>query len=447
MNSLEKKIQNQLFLFLQDQKNFLEDFTPGFCLQVFSKGKLKANLRIGTTHKYYDLASLTKIIFTLPQIMHIFVKEKSAESRLKNTSAQKLKMDSSLRSILPWWPSRLKITLKQLLTHTSGLPWWRPLYKDIQLKNITCQARLGGENCRLSCSEYNCVKEFLKKKVRGFKTIKPGKCIYSDPGFWLLGFVLEEVYESSLLEIWKSYQQERSFSDINFHPHNRSLFSSHLYAPTGKCEWRGRMIQGEVQDRNAWAFGGVSSHSGLFGSIEALAKWALYLRQIYFLKQDPLSSVLRLFSKRALPKEIGHWGLGFMKAGNPFGGGGHHLSQSSIGHTGYTGTSFWFDPKKDVVVLLLSNRTHKAQKPFSAQKSSCKNTKTKHLETKNTMLSEDKTEDKRDNVKKNVDDKENEEEVNVYETFETGRVQKMKKKPFSSLRNQIHNIVFESLSC
>jgi CubicO group peptidase (beta-lactamase class C family) len=118
-------------------------------------------------------------------------------------------------------------------------------------------------------------------------------------------------------------------------------------------------LQGEVHDENAWALGGVASHSGLFGDVQSVSNWALYLREAVLNGTRQLSpSVARLFSKRSLPKEKGDWAVGFMMPSAEGSSAGHRFSKSSIGHTGFTGTSFWWDPKADILVVLLSNRVY-----------------------------------------------------------------------------------------
>lgn len=425
MNSLEKKIQKNFFLFLEKQKSELQDFTPGLLLKAFIKGKLKVHLKIGQTYTHYDLASLTKILFTLPQFWRIMAKQKT-----KNSSFKKWNLNKPIHHILSWWPKESEITTKHLLTHTSGLPWWRPVYKDI-LKRHKSQKNLW-EKKNVHSKKEDPVRNLLKEKIKGFKRTKPGKPIYSDPGFWLLGFILEEWHQVSLLDIWKQEQKIQSFSNIDFHPENKAVFPLSSYAPTGHCSWRKKNIRGEVQDLNAWSFGGVSSHAGLFGSLEGLEKWALSLRQSYFSEKDPLSLPLRHFSKAALPSKLGHWGLGFMKHKNPLGGGSQHFSSSAFGHTGYTGTSFWFDPKKDLIVIILSNRTDETTRPLLPSSKTQGFSKNKSLPDGFTSSQISK-------------EKDEELEIDIYKTFEMKRLQKMKKKAFSLLRTQIHDIVCEAL--
>ena len=434
MENFEKKIDDQIFSYLKERGLSFHDYTPGYHVQVFLKGVKKADLKKGEAHKYYDLASLTKIIFTVSQFVKILKESRGENGSKKEKNRGKARKNFDLKKpihqFLPWWP-KSEVTAKDLLTHTSGLPWWRPLYKDkdllasyasssseVETLKKESEGRKGKqENKREGERERypkKSVREFLKKKIVGFKRNERGKCVYSDPGFWLLGLLLEELFEKSLYEIWKDDQDDLELSPyLHFNPGHRRLFSPSFYAPTGRCFWRKRELRGEVHDRNTWAFGGVAPHAGLFGEMDGLAKWGLRLREDYFSKD---SFALKTFARSSLSQDVGFWGLGFMKPRNSLGGCGQFLSSSSIGHTGFTGTSFWFDPEKDLMVLILSNRTSEGEITQATQA----------MQTKRVKQEESF-------------------ETDVYATFETKRIQKMKKRPFSELRRSIHDSIFKSL--
>ena len=115
-----------------------------------------------------------------------------------------------------------------------------------------------------------------------------------------------------------------------------------------------------VHDENAWSIGGIAPHAGLFGGISDLESYGFLLRNIYLGRWNKLISAetLSLFAKRSLPKNCGDWGLGFMLPSLKGSSAGDLMSRKSIGHTGFTGTSFWMDLEKDLFVSLLSNRVH-----------------------------------------------------------------------------------------
>jgi CubicO group peptidase (beta-lactamase class C family) len=118
-------------------------------------------------------------------------------------------------------------------------------------------------------------------------------------------------------------------------------------------------MQGEVHDENTWALGGVAPHSGLFGNMEDLSKWILRLREIYLGKKKSKfisQETAQIFFKRAISQEVGDFALGFMMKSAANSTAGTLLSKETVGHTGFTGTSFWFDTTNDLVVNILSNR-------------------------------------------------------------------------------------------
>jgi len=117
-------------------------------------------------------------------------------------------------------------------------------------------------------------------------------------------------------------------------------------------------MQGEVHDDNAWSLGGVSSHAGLFGSIDDLGWFGLFIRgQLQGISRTLIKQkTAQLFATRSLPLGRGDWALGYMMPTPGASSSGDYFSPYSIGHTGFTGTSFWYDPAQDMIVAILSNR-------------------------------------------------------------------------------------------
>ena len=123
---------------------------------------------------------------------------------------------------------------------------------------------------------------------------------------------------------------------------------------------RKKIIQGEINDENCWYLGGIASHAGIFGSLKELGVWAKGLRDTYFDEKDDWivsTKTVNTFAERAIPKEVGDWAYGFMMPTSGKSSCGKFFSQTSIGHLGFTGCSFWFDPEKDLVILIVTNRT------------------------------------------------------------------------------------------
>jgi len=306
-----------------------EKVTPGFQLRAYRGGRLALDAEWGRTWKYYDLASLTKIFFTVPWMM------KAVETKLVD-------LERPLEDYLPWAPQPAKV--ERLLMHLAGNDWWKPFYKQLSLKKDV---------------------EFRKNELRALLRAAPphphpAKSVYSDIDFFLLGFLNETVFEQSWNRLWEVFRAEvLDGAEMFFHPENNPLHSVKNYAPTEKSWFGGGLLQGQVHDENAWALGGVAPHAGLFGTLDAACEWGLWLRRAYR-GEDPWlkASTVKRFAQRAMPSAKGDWGLGFMLPTEGGASCGPGFSLDSIGHTGFTGTSFWFDPKQDIFIVLLSNRVH-----------------------------------------------------------------------------------------
>lgn len=271
----------------------------------------------------YDLASLTKIVVTTTMAM-ILVDE------------GKLDVRKPVASFLPAFRGKMKdrVTVWHLLTHSSGLDWWAPLYKDTRGKDA------------------------FARRIEAMDLVyEPGsKSLYSDLGLILLGEILERVAGQSVDE----FARERildplHMKETSFRP-EASLVGR--IAPTEKDPWRGRVVRGEVHDENAFAMGGVAPHAGLFGTAEDLARFAQMMLNggVYDHRRIVSRATVDLFTKRAgVPGSSRALGWDTPSESSSA---GSLLSQDSFGHTGFTGTSLWIDPKRRLFVVLLTNRVH-----------------------------------------------------------------------------------------
>lgn len=306
----------------------LTDVTPGVQIRAFQAGKTVCDIALGSTYAYYDFASLTKVIFTVQGMMLAF-----------DRGFWNLK--TSVKDVLPWY--RHKTMIKDLLAHFTGFEAWRPFYKSLDLKLSTELKR-----------------EELQKMILELDPKLPvEKSLYSDVNFLLLGFILENLYQKNLLEVWNSLKEIfYQGTTLEFHRENQMPHRQTLYAPTEECPWRGRLLQGEVHDENTWALGGVSSHAGLFGTIDDLGWYALHLRSqlLGIARYEVKQKTAQLFARKAVEEGRGDWALGFMIPTPGQASCGQYFDLSSIGHTGFTGTSIWYDPKVDLAVCILSNR-------------------------------------------------------------------------------------------
>jgi CubicO group peptidase (beta-lactamase class C family) len=295
---------------------------------VFSKGYgrlgwTKDASRVDADATIYDLASLTKVIGTTTAIMILY-----DEGRVS--------LDARVVEYLPAFSGGWKdsITIRQLLTHRSGLPASRDLWK---LATNPQEARLGVVDATLQC--------------------RPGVCFeYSDLGMVLLGMVVENVSGVGL----DRFLHERVFEPLGmtstfFRPAD-SLRAR--IAPTDVNPPRGYPLRGEVADENAYALGGIAGHAGLFSTAADISVFAqMMLNGGEFNGVRIVSdSTIALFTRRT----AGTRALGWDTADGD-GGSGSYLSGNSYGHTGYTGTSLWIDPDREMFVVLLTNRVHAAR--------------------------------------------------------------------------------------
>lgn len=321
LNVLERQLSEKI-------QTRIRDVTPGVVIRAYHGGKQVLDLAVGETYPYYDLASLTKVIF-------------SAQAAMLAFERGRWTLETRVSEILPWYP-HISVTLVQLLTHSAGLEWWKPLYKELDLQRRREDRR-----------------EQLKQMLMHAPLGDASKSVYSDLGMLLFGFVLENLYDKPLLEIWTELKDE--FYDgttLEFHVDNKAPHKASFYAPTEECPWRKRLIQGEVHDENAWALGGVSSHAGLFGSVDDVGWYLLNVRALLLgIGRSPIRMrTAKIFTTRARPEGAGDWALGFMMPTAGSASCGQHFGLASIGHTGFTGTSAWYDPKMDLAVAVLSNR-------------------------------------------------------------------------------------------
>ncbi|MEO0335254.1 MAG: serine hydrolase [Pseudomonadota bacterium] len=330
--------ERQLLLDLQKQLQYpLHRYAPGMQLQVFHKGKKTADLEYGTTYAYYDLASLTKTLLTTPLIMQAVDKKK-------------VSLVSDVSDYLPWF-EKPGIRVRDLLTQTSGLPWWRPFYSKLASRKDH-KAR------------WNELKPYLNRAQ-----LKPtGRSVYSDLGFMVLGCLAEELFEKDLVSLLRWQVSQLKLSSIHFNKNNVRKYSKSLYAPTERCRRRGVLLQGQVHDDNCFALGGVSSHAGLFGKISDVSSWGLQVFRDGYQKAGGSKlckkEVFLQFAGRAVPSRVGDWGLGWWKPspkGQPSSA-GQRFSRQSVGGLGFTGTSLWYDPKADLLVTLITNRVHPSRR-------------------------------------------------------------------------------------
>ncbi len=277
----------------------------------------------------FDLASLSKVVGTLPAVLVLL------------TSGQ-VALDDPLQRFFAqagWFqrPSLGETTLRQLLTHTSGLPAWRPLFAEVGTRLTALGAILQTP---------------LALSGEPADSPRLDQVVYSDIGFMLLGAVVERVSGMRL----DAFVERHVTGPLGMSATAYGVSAGQSVAATEDCGWRGRLLEGEVHDENAFVWEGVAGHAGLFGTADDLARYAqAWLRQdAPFASADWVHEATR---EHAIGEGGVRRGLGWQLVG-PGSSAGIHSSPSAYGHTGFTGTSLWIDPERDRFGVLLTNRVH-----------------------------------------------------------------------------------------
>ena len=311
---------------------------PAAALAVAHQGKLLASHGFGrftyddaaptvTGETVFDIASITKAVATTSMAMILF--ERGA-----------LKLDAPVADLLPEFvnlspphqkPKREAVTVRMLLSHSSGLPAYEKLFEFAHDR-----------------------RELLRAAMTTPLTTAPGtRADYSDIGFILLGELLDRLAGEPL----DQFAQREIFDRLGL---SRTWFIPPLemraqIPPTENDRaFRKRVVQGEVNDENAWIMGGVSGHAGMFTSALDLAAFAECLLRGGAPLMNP--ATVALFTRREESPRGTSRALGWDTPSHPSSS-GTRFAPTSYGHLGFTGTSLWIDPKRHLSVTLLTNRT------------------------------------------------------------------------------------------
>ncbi|MBZ5598013.1 MAG: beta-lactamase family protein [Acidobacteriia bacterium] len=306
---------------------------PAASVAITRQGKMIALKALGrftygadspeaTTASIFDLASISKVVATTTMAMILY------ERGL-------LDLEMPVAAVTPQFSGqdsrRGDVTLHMLLAHSSGLP----AYEKLFLRAKTPE-------------------ELLAAAFNTPLVAEPGtRAEYSDVGFIILGVALERIADEAL----DTFCQREVFGPLGM---TRTAFNP---APAWRLSipatvedrgFRQRVIQGEVQDENASVLGGVAGHAGLFATAEDVAIFAHAMLE----GGRPIlrPETLALFTRREPGPEGTSRALGWDTPSSPSQS-GHHFPPSSFGHLGYTGTSLWIDPERQLSVTLLTNRT------------------------------------------------------------------------------------------
>jgi CubicO group peptidase (beta-lactamase class C family) len=311
---------------------------PGASVAITYQGKLVANKGLGhftydsgspavAAETVYDLASVTKVVATTAACMLLYERGQ-------------FKLEQPLIELLPGFaglgskindPRRRQITLRMLLAHSSGLPAYIKLFQTAHNKE-----------------------ELLQQALRVPLTADPGsRAEYSDVGFILLGQALEKLAGQPL----DQFCQVEIFAKLGLAhtTFNPPASWKPLIPPTEDDRtFRHRLIQGEVNDENASVMGGVAGHAGCFSTAADVSEFA----HCMLLGGTPLfqRETQELFTRREDFPPGTSRALGWDTPSQPSQS-GKYFSSRAYGHLGYTGTSLWIDPDRQLSVTLLTNRT------------------------------------------------------------------------------------------
>jgi len=281
----------------------------------------------------FDLASITKVVATTSAIMRL-------------VDQNKINIDKPVVTYLPDFKGKKKkykkqkstITVKDLLSHSSGLPAFKQYHQMKKSKDLILGSIYDTEPVRMIGDTM----------------------IYSDVGAIMLGELVEKVSGLSLNKFTDSLVFEPlGMSTTFFNPPKEKI---HRIVPT-EIDPNGNLIHGYVHDENAHSLGGVAGHAGLFSTAKDLAIFSQMMlnKGLYGWKRIFRQNTVELFTARANIIAESSRCLGW---DSPSGesSGGVYLSDASFGHGGYTGTTLWIDPENEIIVILLTNAVHPNRK-------------------------------------------------------------------------------------
>lgn len=285
-----------------------------------------------TDQTFFDLASLTKPLATTLLVLSLL------RDRV-------IGLEEPLPRFFTETPADKKnISLRDLLSHCSGLAAHQPYY--LELENLSQAERIVALRHRILTAP-------LQYPTGTW-------AIYSDLGFLLLGMVVEQVGGQGLDKLF----EERITRPLGL---SETLLFNRIgatrpgrYAATEFCPWRGRVLEGEVSDENCFVLGGVAGHAGLFGTTRAVLTLVEAIHDLWQGEATPLAidraDLQHFLTRQPIPGST--WALGFDTPSASGSTSGRFFSPQSVGHLGFTGTSFWLDLAQHVMVVLLTNRVH-----------------------------------------------------------------------------------------
>ena len=351
-----------------------EKAIPGCQILIAKKGDVVFNESYGY-HTYennqlvnntdvYDLASVTKIVATVPALMHMY-------------DNQDLYLDSTLGSLLDLKGSNKNdLIIRDVLTHQSRLISWIPFYRktlekdentDFMKLRDTLYSRSQSQKFSIPVADsiylHYSFADSIVKQIIDSDLLEKKEYVYSDLGYYLFKEIIEEKFKITFNDfLTTNYYDEIGMENLCFLP-KKKLNISRIIPTENDFEFRGQLLEGNVHDMGAAMLGGVGGHAGLFSNANDLAKiMQLYLNKgKYGGKQFFSNLVIEEFTKCHFCEQENRRGIGFDKPALENQEGGPTckcVSAKSFGHTGFTGTLVWADPETEIIYIFLSNRIH-----------------------------------------------------------------------------------------
>ena len=310
---------------------------PGAQLFVSKKNKVLINQSFGTytydkksklvsNESIYDVASLTKVLSTTPVAMKLVQKKL-------------LSIDFYLSDFYPEFQkgNKKNVTVRHLLTHSSGLPAYIEYYKSDKILNKS-----------------DIIEDIVNLDL---EYLPDEKMVYSDLGMILLADIIEKVSDSDLDKLSNRYFfKPLGMSKTSYNPSDKDLA-----VPTEYDDYfRMRLIKGEVHDENAFILGGVSGHAGLFSNATDIGSFAKFFLNegIYLGRRYMKKNLIKEFTTKIKNPVESDRALGWDTPSSKGSSAGDYFSNMSYGHLGFTGTSLWIDPEKEIIIVFLTNRVH-----------------------------------------------------------------------------------------
>ena len=273
----------------------------------------------------FDLASLTKVVATAT-LCAMLVDEGT------------LDLDQPVVRTIPEFTGSGKeaVTARHLLSHSGGLPAHVHLYDALKNRGEIVEAAIG----------------------LGLEYVPGSASVYSDMGYIVLGELIERSCEATLDALFR--ERVSGPFDLPATLYNPDASKDRIVPTEVDRAIRGCLVHGEVHDENAWAMGGVAPHAGLFSTVEDLGKFIrMWLRKGELDGKRALSEVaVDRFATCDRRVEDSTWALGWDTVSPGGSTSGQYFSPRSYGILGFTGTSLWVDPERDLGVVLLTNRVH-----------------------------------------------------------------------------------------